>query len=73
MPPSLLGSRALCPWIVRPLALVPRVPPRECGTSEHQQKGVTEMSDALVLALAVVAVLAFFFASMTYFMNGLQE
>ena len=31
------------------------------------------MSDALVLALAVVAVLAFFFGSMTRFMGGLQE
>jgi hypothetical protein len=31
------------------------------------------MSDAFVLALAVVGVLAFFFASMTYFMRGIQE
>jgi hypothetical protein len=31
------------------------------------------MSDAFVLALTVVGVLAFFFASMTYFMSGLQE
>jgi hypothetical protein len=31
------------------------------------------MSDALVLALLVVGVLAFFFASMTRFMSGLEE
>jgi len=31
------------------------------------------MSDSLVLALAVVGVLAFYFASMTRFMDGLQK
>jgi hypothetical protein len=31
------------------------------------------MSDSLILALAVVGVLALFFASMTRFMGGLEE
>lgn len=31
------------------------------------------MSDSLALALVVVGVLAFFFASMTRFMGGLEE